>query len=37
MDYRAQPDPEYYTARKDTLLEKRPAIQKEKFGNKALI
>ena len=37
MDYRAQPGPEYYTVRKDTPLEDRPIIQKEKFGKKILI
>ena len=31
MDYRAQPGPENYTARKDTPLEDRHTIQREKF------
>ena len=37
MDYRAQPGPENYTGRKDTPLEDRNTILKEKFGEKALI
>ena len=37
MDYRAQPGPEYYTNRKDTPLEDRPTILKEKYGKMALI
>ena len=31
MDYWAQHAPEYYTDCKDTPLEDRPTIQKEKF------
>ena len=37
MDYGAQPGPEYYKSRKDIPLEDRHTIQREKFGEKALI
>ena len=37
MDYGVQPGSEYYKFRKDTLLEDRCTIQREKFGEKALI
>ena len=35
MDYRDQLGPKYYTNHKDTPLENRPTIIKEKFGKRA--
>ena len=37
MGYRAQYGPKYYKSRKNTPLEERHIIQREKFGEKALI
>ena len=37
MDYKTLSSPKYYTVCKDTPIEDRQTIQKEKFGKKALI